>query len=138
MDEAVKYLQESPIQTANNLMLMDASGDRAVAELTPDAVHIRRGLPTAALLSTNHQRDQDQNTPGRCWRYDYMNQTAATGFGQIDVTAMKEILGHVGSKITLQSMIFEPENRVIYLSTGADAAHKEFNRLDLRPYFSMK
>jgi hypothetical protein len=38
-------------------------------------------------------------------------------------------------KMTLQSMVFEPSNRVIYLSTGKDAARKTFYRLDLKPYF---
>ena len=38
--------------------------------------------------------------------------------------------------MTLQSiMVFEPQNRVIYLSDGQDAAHSAFHRLDLRGYF---
>jgi hypothetical protein len=136
VDEAVKLLQNTPIQTANNLMLMDAGGDRAVVELSPDTgVHVRRGLPEAALISTNHQRDQDQDTPGRCWRYDYLHKTAAAEFGHVDVTDIEHMLGHVGNKSTLQSMVFEPANRVIYLAAGADASHREYGRLDLRPYF---
>jgi hypothetical protein len=137
VDEAVALLQKTPIQTANNLMLMDAAGNRAVAELSPDTgVHIRRGLPSAVLISTNHQRNQDQDTPGRCWRYDYIHKTAASEFGHVDIPSINEMLAHTGSKITLQSMIFEPANRVIYLAAGTDAAHREFSRLDLRPYFA--
>ena len=136
VDEAVALLQKTPIQTANNLMLMDATGNRAVAELSPDTgVHIRRGLPEHVLISTNHQRDQDQDTAGRCWRYDYIHQTAAAEFGHVDLAAIESMLAHTGSKITLQSMVFEPANRVIYLSAGTDAAHHEYSRLDLRPYF---
>jgi hypothetical protein len=136
VDEAVAMLQKTPIQTANNLMLMDADGNRAVAELTPHAVHIRRGQPEAALLSTNHQRNQDQDTPGFCPRYDYLHRTAAASFGRIDVGAIEHMLAHVGDETTLQSMVFEPANRVIYLSAGTNAAKGEFNRLDLRTYFA--
>jgi predicted choloylglycine hydrolase len=136
VDEAVDLLQKSPIQTANNLMLMDAAGNRVVVELSPDTgVHVRRGLPTAALISTNHQRDQDQDTPGHCWRYDLIHKTTASEFGHVDLPQIQAMLADVGSKITLQSMVFEPSNRVIYLAAGADASHRDYGRLDLRPYF---
>jgi predicted choloylglycine hydrolase len=134
--EAVAYLKKTPIQTANNLMLMDAAGNRAVVELSPDFVHVRVGLPGAALISTNHQRDQDQDTPGRCWRYDYLHQKAASQFGRESVSSIENMLAHVGNQSTLQSMIFEPSNRVIYLAAGAGAANRHFHRLDLKPYFA--
>jgi hypothetical protein len=37
---------------------------------------------------------------------------------------------------TLQSMIFEPSNRVMYLATGRDAPSRKFYRLDLKSYFN--
>ena len=37
--------------------------------------------------------------------------------------------------MTLQSMIFEPGNRVIYLSTGMNAADGEMREIDLKTYF---
>src|SRR5918993_2065111 len=42
VDEAVKLLEETPRQSANNLMLMDASGGRVVVEITPEKVTVRR------------------------------------------------------------------------------------------------
>jgi isopenicillin-N N-acyltransferase like protein len=135
VDEAVNLLCKTPIQTANNLMLMDAQGNRAVVELTPMSVHVRRGQDGSALISTNHQRDQDTDSPGRCWRYDSLHTTAAAEFGQIDLPAVQKMLGDVGSNSTLQSMVFEPANRVIYLAAGADAAHRTFTRINLEPYF---
>ena len=36
---------------------------------------------------------------------------------------------------TLQSMIFEPSTRVLYLATGKDAARQRLVRVDLKPYF---
>jgi isopenicillin-N N-acyltransferase-like protein len=135
VDEAVDLLCKTPIQTANNLMLMDAQGNRAVVELTPIAVHVRRGKDDSALISTNHQRDQDTDTPGRCWRYDSLHASAAAHFGQIDEQTVQKMLGDVGVDSTLQSMVFEPSNRVIYLAAGTDASHRTFTRLDLTPYF---
>ncbi len=135
VDEAIKLLETTPRQTANNLMLMDAAGDRAVAEITPEGVHVRRAMGTAALISTNHQRDQDADTAGRCDRYDYLHATSAGEFGHVDEPAVTAMLGHVGRRGTLQSMVFEPANRVLYLAVGHDAAHRPFTRVELAPYF---
>ena len=133
--EAVRLLETTPRQTANNLMLMDAAGDRAVAEITPEGVHVRRAVGAAALISTNHQRDQDADTPGRCDRYDYIHATAAAEFGHVGEPAVTDMLRHVGRRGTLQSMVFEPAHRVIYLAAGQDAAHRPYERIDLAPYF---
>ena len=133
--EAIDLVERTPRQTANNLMLMDASGDRAVLEITPDSVTVRRAADTQPLISTNHQRGTDCDTAGRCWRYDRLHEEGQTDFGRIDVKALEAMLAHVSpGRPTLQSMIFEPSNRVIYLSTGANAAHGTFARLDLKPY----
>jgi predicted choloylglycine hydrolase len=135
VQEAVALLQTTPRQSANNLMLMDAAGDRAVVELTPATVHVRWGADDSALISTNHQRDQDVDSPGKCTRYDYLHDTSRAEFGMIDEPAIQNMLAHVGVHGTLQSMVFEPANRVIYLASGTSAATKHFYRLDLKPYF---
>jgi predicted choloylglycine hydrolase len=133
VDEAVEFLRETRRQTANNLMLMDASGARAVVEITPDAVSVRTADEDAALISTNHQRGTDADTSGRCRRYDYLRDASADAFGTIDVTGVESMLaGAAQGKLTMQSMVFEPANRVVYLSTGKYAADGEFHRLDLR------
>jgi predicted choloylglycine hydrolase len=138
VDEAIALLQSTPRQTANNLMLMDANGDRAVAEITPDNVTIRRAPPTAALISTNHQRGGDDlDSSGLCERYDCLHDTAAGHFGQLGVVELECLLGQVAQgDMTLQSMIFEPSTRTLYLATGADAPRSGYHRLDLRAYFS--
>jgi hypothetical protein len=131
VDEAVKLLQSTPRQSANNLMLMDAAGNRAVVELRPESVHVRRGTENAALISTNHQRDQDADTTGRCYRYDFLHEQSATEFGSIGVAEIHGMLAHVGNHTTLQSMIFEPANRTIYLATGSSAASRRMYRKQL-------
>jgi len=77
VDEAIALLKRTARQTPNNLMLMDATGHRAVVELTADSVVVREAKPAAALISTNHQRGQDFDKPGLCKRYDYLHDTAA-------------------------------------------------------------
>jgi len=67
VDEAVALLERTPRQTANNLMLMDAAGGRAVVEITPESVYVRRADDGQALISTNHQRGQQSwDSTGRC------------------------------------------------------------------------
>ena len=139
VDEAIDFLNRTPRQTANNLMLMDAAGNRAVAEIRPDGVTVRRGTEQQALISTNHQRGQDTATPGYCWRYDALRSQAAANFGEIGVPALQKMLGSVvqgsNGEMTLQSMIFEPANRVVYLATGLDAPAHCYERIDLNRYF---
>jgi predicted choloylglycine hydrolase len=136
VDEAVTFLRATPRQSANNLMLMDASGVRAVVELTPDAVTVRHGDEKTALISTNHQRGEEADKPGRCRRYDFLNRVSKAKFGKLDEAGVESLLAGVGQgKKTLQSMVFEPANQVIYLSTGKNAATGEFRRLDLRKHF---
>jgi predicted choloylglycine hydrolase len=141
VDEAVELLEKTPRQTANNLMLMDAAGARAVAEVTPAKVTVRRtpaDSPQAALISTNHQRGPDDcDTAGRCRRFDCLHDLAAEQFGRVDVPAVQKMLARSAqAKFTLQSMVFEPSTRVLYLSTGPGAAAGTFHRLDLKPYFA--
>ncbi|HEX4053521.1 MAG TPA: C45 family peptidase [Tepidisphaeraceae bacterium] len=142
VDEAIDLLNRTPRQTANNLMLMDAAGNRAVAEIRVDGVTVRRGRAHAALISTNHQRGVDADTPGYCWRYDALHAESAAQFGRLDVSAIEKMLGHVvqgdNGGMTIQSMIFEPTNRVIYLATGSDAPSRMFQRIDLKPFFASK
>jgi predicted choloylglycine hydrolase len=137
--EAIDLIGRTPRQSANNLMVMDAAGNRAVIEITPEAVHVRRAPANRALISTNHQRGDDCDTTGRCDRFDCLLGECAQRAGRLDVTAIESMLADASQgKMTLQSMIFEPANRVVYLSAGKDAARKRFYRLDLRGLFERK
>ena len=136
VEEAIELLRKTPRQTANNLMLMDAAGDRAVVEITRQSLYIRRAPADEALISTNHQRGEDLDTAGRCPRFDFLHDASAGGFGQISVARLEKMLGAVAQgKMTLQSMIFEPSSRVIYLAVGANAPRKGYHKLALGPLF---
>jgi isopenicillin-N N-acyltransferase-like protein len=136
VQEAITLLEKSPRQTANNLMLMDASGDRAVVEITPGAITVRRAPDRVALISTNHHRGTDLNTPGRCDRYDLLHDTTQRDYGKIDEAAVEAMLNKVGGSMTLQSMIFEPANRAVLLSVGSNAATRKFYRVELKKLFT--
>ena len=98
---------------------------------------MRRGVDGSALISTNHQRDQDADTAGRCKRYDFLHDASHDDFGQIDEKKLEKLLaGASPGNFTLQSMIFEPANRVIYLSAGRNAARGTFQRYDLAERFA--
>ena len=136
VDQAIKFLADTPRQTANNLMLMDAAGNRAVVEISPDKITVRQGQAGVALISTNHQRGQDTETTGKCDRYDFLNATAHQTFGKIGQTQLISMLEHVQQPgLTMQSMIFEPSNRVVYLATGSNAADRKYVKLDMKTHF---
>jgi len=136
VDEAIAFLKKTPRQTAFNLMLMDAAGDRAVAEITPAGVAVRRAPGNAALISTNHQRQNDLDSPGRCGRYDFLHDASRRQFGRISESTIEAMLaGAAQGDATYQSMIFDPANRVLTLAAGAGAPNHSFTRIDLKPYF---
>jgi hypothetical protein len=137
--EAIDLLKHTPRQSANNLMLMDSSGARAVAEISPGGVVVRRANDSTALISTNTQRGQDADTPGICDRYDFLHDSSKKEFGRIGVGQLEAMLtGAQQRNFTLQSMIFEPSTLTLYLATGLNAADHPFYRLDLKPYFEGK
>ena len=137
--EAIQLIERTPRQSANNLMIMDAAGDRAVVEITPEAVRVRRAPADAALISTNHHRGDDLTSAGRCNRYDCLLAESAARAGKVDVKALQAMLADASQgKMTLQSMVFEPSSRVIYLSAGKDAARKRFYRLELGKLFERR
>ena len=136
VDEAIALLEKTPRQTPNNLMLMDADGHRAVVEIKPSGIAVRRAKEGSSLISTNHQRGADFDTAGQCDRYDYLHDASRAEFGKIDEKELQRMLSLASQgNFTLQSMVFEPANRVIYLSAGKNAARGTFHRLNLRPYF---
>ena len=137
VDEAVELLKKTPRQSANNLMLMDAAGNRAVAEITPAGVVVRKGAAGAALISTNHQRGQDQASGGKCWRYDRLRTAAGDDFGKIDAAAVEKMLDTVSVQgLTIQSMVFEPAKRVMWLAVGSEATRRDYERIELGKLFA--
>jgi hypothetical protein len=91
------------------------------------------------LISTNFQRGTDLDTLGRSWRYDCLHEESHNLFGNIDVPTLQGLLSDAMQRgLTIESMIFEPSNRVVYLAVGPLAAKRPLVRYDLRPYFAAK
>jgi hypothetical protein len=135
VDEALALLRNTPRQSQNNLMLMDAAGHRAVAEIDIDQVTIRRADEDEALISTNHHRAS--GAAPKCWRYTRLDQESAAQFGDIGVEEIRQMLAHViQGNMTMQSMVFEPSNQVLWLAVGNRSAEKQLHRIDLRPYWT--
>jgi isopenicillin-N N-acyltransferase-like protein len=136
VDEAIDLLEKTPRQTANNLMLMDASGQRAVVEITPEKIIVRKAPEDQPLISTNHHRGTDLQRKGQCRRYDTLLDESLNQFGKIEPATIQAMLGRVAQgDATLQSMVFEPSTRVIYLAVGKRATTNEYQRIDLKNYF---
>ncbi len=130
VDEAIALLEKTPRQTPNNLMLMDASGDRAAVELTVEGVAVRRAADNEPLISTNHQRGPDGGTAGRCWRYDALRSAGTSQWGRIERDAVETMLETVQQgEMTMQAMVFEPRSRTLWLATGKRAAEQQFYRV---------
>jgi predicted choloylglycine hydrolase len=136
VQEAVDLLEKTPRQTPNNLMLMDAAGGRAVVEITPEKIVVRRATEDRPLISTNHHRGEDLDKKGMCRRYDYLHDEALKEFGRIEPANIEAMLGKVAQgDMTLQSMVFEPSTRMIYLATGPQATKNPYQRIELKKYF---
>ncbi len=134
VDEAIALLRATPRQTENNLMLMDAAGDRAVAEIYPDRVEVRRAVADRALISSNHRRCDRPDVVGYCSRYDALESASREQYGKIDVAALQNMLDRSSQgEMTLQSMVFEPSTLTLYLATGKNAPTRPFERIDLKP-----
>jgi len=139
VDEAIALLKSSNRQTANNLMLMDAAGDHAVVEIYPDHIDVRK--TEQPLISTNHRRmaASPRFIPERCPRYEHLEQATTDPKKTFDVPALQQLLREVAQgDMTLQSMIFEPSNRVIYLATGKKATKNAYEKIELSKYFDAK
>jgi predicted choloylglycine hydrolase len=136
VDEAIALLDKTPKQTANNLMLMDAAGARALVEITPERITVRRADDRHALVSTNHHRGENFQTRGRCPRYDALMSASDTHFGKIGVEDLHKMLEAVQQgDDTIQTMIFEPGTRMMYLSLGSKSASRQFMSMKLDKFF---
>ena len=143
VDEAIALLQRTPRQSANNLMLMDATGDRAVAEIAPESVTVRRVPSTQPLMCTNTHRgeaDAAGHLPGpKDRRYDLLHDDSTSLFGSLSVVEIENMLNQVAQgDFTLQSMVFEPTRELMYLAVGTHATTRPYVRYDLGGLMSLR
>ena len=120
--EAEKLLRGMPRTTSACMTVCDTTGG-AVFEMTPENVEVRK-VSEGVTCCTNHFRSDKLGTEMKCWRYEKLSPLGEAGgkFGVADVFACLDDV-HQG-KATLQSMVFEPADRVLHLAYGDGPATK--------------
>jgi predicted choloylglycine hydrolase len=119
--EALQIVRETRRSTSNNLMLCDAEGDAALAELDPKETAVRRP-EKGVVYSTNHFRSAELRQAWPCWRVAMIQRMLARA-GRIDEPWIRRMLRAVGQKrLTMHSMIFRPASVELVLAIGKTPA----------------
>jgi isopenicillin-N N-acyltransferase like protein len=133
VEEAEKLLRATERTTLLNLAVCDRK-DAAVFEMTPKTLAVRHG-EGGLCLCTNHFRTDDLATIKWCFRYN----TLARSYKQLPMSVkdVAERLHLVNmNKMTVQSMIFEPDPLILNLSIAPPPATSQpMKKLELQPLF---
>ncbi len=136
VEDVVKTVSESARSSTNNLMICDAEGRAACAELAIRAVAIRRP-ENGALYSTNHFRSEALGRPEMCPRFAAVERALSGGRKLDEELTRKILLDTANENTTMQSMIFRPADRELLLAAGEPPAAKHrflrLRRSDLFP-----
>jgi hypothetical protein len=131
VEEAEKLLRTTERTTLLNLAVCDRK-NAAVIEMTPKTVAVRYG-ENGLCLCTNHFRTEDLATITWCPRYRTLARSQLPMC--VDDVAQRLQLVNMG-KLTVQSMIFEPQPLVLHLSLAPPpASSKPMKNLELQPLF---
>jgi hypothetical protein len=136
--EAEKLLRDMPRTTTCCLTLCDKTGG-AVFEITPTNLEVR-SPENGVCCCTNHFRTEKLCVDDKCWRYEKLAPLCARDAPKLGVADVFAKLGEVSQgKYTLQSMVFEPGERVLHLAYGDGNAPKlRPHKLELGKLFDEK
>ena len=117
-DAIVKTTRTCP----NNFMVVDGTGTAEVIEFDRDTV-ARRAAEKGCVCSTNHFRTEalaDEGFAVGVGRYDTLAEFLERERGRIDVDRIQKALADVATPWfnNVQSMVFLPARRSLYLSVG--------------------
>ncbi|MGB9689637.1 C45 family autoproteolytic acyltransferase/hydolase [Thermogutta sp.] len=129
VDEAIELLRSSPRTTLLNIVLCDRQ-KAAVAEITPRSVEVRYA-EDGLLACTNHFRTPRLRTLMFSWRYERLMEAA--DLPRIDLPTLERKLDEVNLRfLTIQSMVFDPENLTLHLARGQPPVTKRpYHRVEL-------
>lgn len=136
--EAEKLVRGMERTSSTCMTLCDRDGG-AVFEITPKSLEVRKP-ENEVCCCTNHFRTDPLSTAKTCWRFDKLAPLTQPGAEKL---AVKDVFGkldevHQG-KATLQSMVFEPRERVLHLAYGdGHATRKDPHKLELGKLFEGK
>lgn len=131
--EARQLISSMKRTTLLNLAVCDRQGG-AVLEITPEHVAIRRGIK-GICACTNHFRSPELGTFALAWRYRLLMRSVSLPSLSVDDVAGKLDAVHLG-RLTMQTMIFEPEPLVLHLAIGScPSSALPLARLELAPLF---
>jgi len=122
-DDVVRIVTTRARTSSNNLMVCDAAGRAARAELGVKVTAVRR--PEKGMLySTNHFRSKRLGSPVICWRIARIRRAVADG-RPLDVARTKHVLLRAAyPTMTMQSIVFRPASRAFLLAAGEPPAAK--------------
>lgn len=133
--EAEKLLRSMERTTSCCLTLCDKSGG-AVFEITPKNLEVRPP-ENGVCCCTNHFRTEKLMLENKCWRFDKLAPLCKPDGAKLGVKDVFARLDDVHQgKATLQSMVFEPKDRILHFAYGeGPATRKDPHRIDLGKLF---
>ncbi len=133
VDEAEKLLRSLKRSSMCNLAICDLH-DAAVLEITPKTVARRPGVD-GLCSCTNHFRTPELTTGVVCQRYNALEMSRQ--LEKLDVAAVAHKLDVVNEgRQTIQTMIFEPAKKTLYLSIGPrPSSSQPLKKIDLTKLF---
>jgi isopenicillin-N N-acyltransferase like protein len=134
VDEAEKMLKDSKRTTYWCLTVCDKKGG-CVFEVTPKNVVRRSGID-GVCCCTNHFITDELSVSKTCWRYPLLEKIQK-GDDKLGVEEVGQALHKVAqSAWTIQTMVFEPESRILHLAyAGKPASGKALKKLELGVLF---
>jgi hypothetical protein len=133
--EAEKLLRGMPRTTTCCLTICDKTRG-AVFEITPNNLEVR-APDNGVCCCTNHFRTEKLCVEDKCWRYDKLSPLSGKAEGKLGVKEVFAKLDEVTQdEHTLQSMVFEPAERILHLAySPGSATRARIHHLDLGKLF---
>jgi len=120
-EDVLRVVKTRARSTNNNLMICDAKGNAACAELSIGKVVARRP-ENGVIYSTNHFTSKELGRPWMCWRLPRLRK-ALSGTAKVDEALAKKILADVAVKqATMHSIVFRPAACSFLLAAGRPPA----------------
>ena len=136
--EAEKLLRDMPRTTTCCLTICDKKGG-VVFEITPTHLQVRED-ENGVCCCTNHFRTDLLCVDNKCWRYEKLMPLQVKNGPVLGVKEIFQKLDEVQQgKTTLESMVFEPADRVLHLAYGdGNAPRRPQHTLNLGKLFDEK